>query len=226
MNSMHDQLYKNVETSLSSAFASMQRSLVDLQLQLQVKLYQMKEKQQGEIHCQYEFDDAVRKIVRSLDTFTAHADNLSHIKLTLARAVAIVSPDGNLAQLGAYQLEKERSYERSYERSNERSLDVNSELLGYHREEDHLLNLESRRIQNATCFVFYLPSSETNETLRDLFMPYGVVLNSYIIINKLTGKTRGYGFVDFAQPSEAQKAVQMLDKLPRQGKFLSVSIKM
>lgn len=86
-------------------------------------------------------------------------------------------------------------------------------------------NLGTTRIPNATCFVFYLPANETNETLRILFTPCGVILNCYIARDKLTNRTRGFGFVDFANQSEAQCAVAKFDKYPRGGKILSVSIK-
>lgn len=243
-----------------------------------------------------EFEENVKKIDRALDSFTAHADNLSHIKLTLARAAAFVSPDGNLAQLvtkapgrrpellwqqpdappstsslsypdsqtsvymgptslstyaprllsndfqsessfGSSHLAQatqsfrsdrmdrlpERNFERERERNLERSLDRSLDN-GLGMERLHL-NSSSSRIPNSTCFVFYLPPSATNETLRQLFMRYGTVLNAYVAMDKVTNRTRGFGFVDFSTPSEAQAAVAGLDKYPLEGKFLSVSIK-
>ena len=83
----------------------------------------------------------------------------------------------------------------------------------------------SNRVSNATCFVFYLPSTADNATLRSLFMPYGVVLNAYVAMDRVTNRTRGFGFVDFASPNEAQRAVESLDKFYWDGKYLSVSIK-
>lgn len=102
----HRALYDQVDSSISCGFASAQRALVDLQLQLQIKLRQLREQQELILNKQIpsacafnEFDDNVQNIIRSLKVFTAHADNLSHIKLTLARAAGFVSPQGNLAQL-------------------------------------------------------------------------------------------------------------------------------
>jgi len=99
--------------------------------------------------------------------------------------------------------------------------DLGSDTLGL----DRLHLSSSNRIPNSTCFVFYLPPSATNETLRSLFMRYGTVLNAYVAMDKVTNRTRGFGFVDFSTPSEAQAAVAGLDKYPLEGKFLSVSIK-
>jgi len=81
-------------------------------------------------------------------------------------------------------------------------------------------------IPNATCFVFYLPPIiGSNEALRNLFMPYGTVLNAYVAMDKITGRTRGFGFVDFSRAEEASAAIKALDKYSIGGKYLSVSIK-
>jgi hypothetical protein len=80
-------------------------------------------------------------------------------------------------------------------------------------------------VSNSTCFVFYLPKSVTSETLKNLFSPYGTILNVYIAIDKITNKNKGFAFVDMAHPQEAISAVKALDRYPLGGKFLSVSIK-
>ena len=119
----------------------------------------------------------------------------------------------------------ERNLERNFERTLEQSLERNvydPTSVGLH----HLhANTSTNRIPQSTCFVFYLPPSATNESLRQMFMRYGTVLNAYVAMDKITSKTRGFGFVDFSTPSEAQAAVAGLDKYPWEGKYLSVSIK-
>ncbi len=87
------------------------------------------------------------------------------------------------------------------------------------------LGSASNRAQCSTCFVFYLPPSATSETLRQLFMRYGMVLNAYVAVDKLTNHTKGFGFVDFTTSSEAQAAVAGLNRHFLDGKYLSVSIK-
>jgi len=122
----------------------------------------------------------------------------------------------------------ERIPERSLERErnigglDRSSVALSESSLGMER---LTLNSSSNRIPNSTCFVFYLPPSATNDTLRQLFMRYGTVLNAYVAMDKVTNRTRGFGFVDFSTPAEAQAAVAGLDKYPLEGKFLSVSIK-
>ena len=84
---------------------------------------------------------------------------------------------------------------------------------------------KSSKLIGCTCFVFYLPRSATNETLRLLFEPYGTILNTYVPMDRITNQTRGFGFVDFSTPEEAQIAVDNLDKHYLDGRYLSVSIK-
>ncbi len=101
----HRALFVAVQNSFLSAFQAMQRSLIDLEIQMQLKLNEMRKRQETILQTQRnctsfdEFNENVKKIYRTLDTFTAHADNLYHIKLTLNRAAQFVTPDGNLALL-------------------------------------------------------------------------------------------------------------------------------
>lgn len=98
----HQAVYERTEASIATSFANLQRALVDLQ-QLQIKTRDIMAKQaellKTEILDDFEFEQNIRKINRSLESFTMHAGNLSHIKLTLARAANIVSTEGQLVQL-------------------------------------------------------------------------------------------------------------------------------
>jgi hypothetical protein len=285
----HRALFERGEATIFSTCASMQRALVDLQLQLMVKMRQLREQQELLLQTRTpseetveEFRTNVTKIDRSFDSCTAHADNLSHIKLTLARLAAFVSPEGNIAQLitappavrvresppwNAEQNPSSATFttlatigpvrrscnssERLLERQLSRRLNSQLEILAGSNEQMRSESPYARfhderaytcedfnsarelspprgvtpRIPNSTCFVFYLPPAATNDTLRQLFVRYGTVLNAYVAMDKVTNRTRGFGFVDMATPQEAQAAVAGLDKYPWDSKFLSVSIK-
>jgi len=277
---LHHALFERVEASISTGFSSVQRALTDLQLQIQMKLRQLREQQELILETQSpgpgahaEFQQSITKIDRACESFTAHADNLSHIKLTLARAAAFVSSEGNLAQLvtktpssgspvkswpedyrqaqrethllpknsvflqenstflgnfahAATFVPRSNSPEIVSGAKNLHTLEQNSHYAAQRRvQAQEPISTSSHRIANATCFVFYLPPTATNETLRTLFQPYGTVLNAYVAIDKVTYHSRGFGFVDFSSPQEAQRAIAGLDKLPLEGKFLSVSLK-
>lgn len=81
------------------------------------------------------------------------------------------------------------------------------------------------RVPGGSCFIFHLPPSATDETLKQLFSEHGTVLNAYVAMDKQTNRSKGYGFVDFGSPEEANAAVLAMDKRPCGSKFLAVSIK-
>uniref|UniRef100_A0A1D1Y5Y0 Glycine-rich RNA-binding protein 2, mitochondrial n=2 Tax=Anthurium amnicola TaxID=1678845 RepID=A0A1D1Y5Y0_9ARAE len=55
-------------------------------------------------------------------------------------------------------------------------------------------------------------SYDTNEsTLKDTFRPHGEVIEVNVICNRVTGKSKGFGFVKFTSASEASRALQQMD---------------
>ena len=55
-------------------------------------------------------------------------------------------------------------------------------------------------------------SYTTNEDqLRELFSQAGEVVSTTVIMDKLTGRSRGFGFVEMADDASAQKAVETLN---------------
>ena len=55
-------------------------------------------------------------------------------------------------------------------------------------------------------FVGNLPWSATDEELKQKFSEFGAVLSARIVTDKLSGKSRGFGFVDM-EDADAQKAI-------------------
>ena len=56
-------------------------------------------------------------------------------------------------------------------------------------------------------FVAGLPFSTTSEELKSLFEQVGVVVSSNIIIDRETGNSRGFGFVEMPNKAEAEAAI-------------------
>lgn len=103
---MHASLFEDAEEKIDEGFAALIVAVQQLQRDILIKLNQIRMTQQECMQGSFpsrgaaeEFGENSKKIVRNLEAFAAHASNLSHAKLTLARAAALVSPDGNLAQL-------------------------------------------------------------------------------------------------------------------------------
>jgi RNA recognition motif-containing protein len=60
-------------------------------------------------------------------------------------------------------------------------------------------------------FVAKLDFGVTGEQLKQTFQTYGTVIKANVAIDKETGKSRGFGFVEMANREEALKAIEALD---------------
>lgn len=57
-------------------------------------------------------------------------------------------------------------------------------------------------------YVGNLPHSFTEQELTDLFAAFGTVVSAKLILDRDTGKSRGFGFVEMSSKEEAEKAIQ------------------
>ncbi len=72
-------------------------------------------------------------------------------------------------------------------------------------------------------FVGGLPYSTTNDELRDSFAKAGEVTSASIVIERETGRSRGFGFVEMATAEGMQNAIAMWNGKDFGGRMLSVS---
>ena len=72
-------------------------------------------------------------------------------------------------------------------------------------------------------YVGGLPYSATEQELSDLFAAHGAVQSARIIMDKFTGKSKGFGFVEMATADEAQKAITALNATQLGGRTLTVN---
>lgn len=61
-------------------------------------------------------------------------------------------------------------------------------------------------------YVGNLPFSVTQEKLNELFAQYGDIEEATVIINKFSGRSKGFGFVTFVNDADADKAIAEMDK--------------
>lgn len=73
-------------------------------------------------------------------------------------------------------------------------------------------------------YVSNLGFHVTDEDLRKLFAGYGEVSSAKVIMDKVSGKSRGFGFVEMNTESEAQAAMKELEGFELEGRALSVSV--
>lgn len=72
-------------------------------------------------------------------------------------------------------------------------------------------------------FVGNINHNATENDLQDHFSRAGTVLSVNIIQDRMTGSSRGFGFVEMASPEEAQKAISELHQKDFQGRALTVN---
>ena len=60
--------------------------------------------------------------------------------------------------------------------------------------------------------------------LQEYFAQAGTVTSVNLMLDKFTGKSRGFAFIEFASPAEAQAAVEMFQGKDFQGRDLTVNI--
>jgi len=72
-------------------------------------------------------------------------------------------------------------------------------------------------------FIGNLSHNVTSEDLEDLFGQIGEVVSSNVITDRITGRSRGFGFVEMASPEVAQAAIQQLHDREFEGRNLVVN---
>lgn len=72
-------------------------------------------------------------------------------------------------------------------------------------------------------YVGGLPYSSTQESLQAHFSQAGTVASATIITDKMTGRSKGFGFVEMATDEEAQKAIEMFNGKDFEGRNLTVN---
>lgn len=73
-------------------------------------------------------------------------------------------------------------------------------------------------------YVGGIPYSTTEAALSDLFAKAGTVSSASIIIDRMTGRSKGFGFVEMANDDEAQAAINMYNGQDFEGRKLTVNV--
>ena len=72
-------------------------------------------------------------------------------------------------------------------------------------------------------YVGNLPYSTTEDLLRETFGQNGTVESATIIIDRDTGRSKGFGFVEMSNDSEAQAAIEALNGTDMDGRQIKVN---
>ena len=72
-------------------------------------------------------------------------------------------------------------------------------------------------------YVGNLPYSTTNQELSDMFSPHGTVKSADVIMDRETGRSKGFGFVEMSTEEEAKAAIAALNGNKVNGRPLTVN---
>jgi len=73
-------------------------------------------------------------------------------------------------------------------------------------------------------FVGNLSYNTTENDLQDAFAAHGTVIEANLMMDRATGRPRGFGFVTMSSADEAQKAIQALNGKEMDGRALTVNV--
>ena len=73
-------------------------------------------------------------------------------------------------------------------------------------------------------FVGNLSFNTTENDLQDAFAAHGTVVETNLMMDRMTGRPRGFGFVTMSTPEEAEKAIQALHGAEVDGRPLTVNV--
>src|SRR5437762_6103424 len=79
-------------------------------------------------------------------------------------------------------------------------------------------------MSNTKLFVGNLSFNTTENDLQDAFAAHGTVLEANLMMDRLSGRPRGFGFVTMSTPEEAQAAIGALNGKEIDGRALTVNV--
>jgi len=83
----------------------------------------------------------------------------------------------------------------------------------------------ARGPEGANLFIYHIPTEYNDSDLMRTFSPYGNVLSAKVFIDKNTGLSKSYGFVNYDSATSAQAAIRALNGFAIGSKRLKVELK-
>ena len=72
-------------------------------------------------------------------------------------------------------------------------------------------------------YIGQLPYSVNEDEIREVFTEYGEIASLNLIKDKFSGQSKGFGFIDMPNNSEADKAIKALNKSMLKGREIKVN---
>lgn len=79
-------------------------------------------------------------------------------------------------------------------------------------------------MQNSKLFIGNLDFTVTADDLRALFAGAGTVVDAAVITDKMTGRSRGFGFVTMGSEDEAKAAIEQFNQYELKGRKINANV--
>lgn len=151
------------------------------------------------------------------------------------KKLKLVTPeDGKNKSFGLIDFEHHESAQKAVEALNDTEIDGVKIYVGraqtkYERKHELQKKYEKMRsemlnkFQGTNLYIKNLDDSVDNEKLKEIFAPSGQIVSAKVMLDQ-QGKSRGFGFVSFSTPEEANKAISELNGQLVSGKPLFVAL--
>jgi len=73
-------------------------------------------------------------------------------------------------------------------------------------------------------YVGNLPYTVNSDELRKLFSEYGEIIDAIVIVDRATGRSKGFGFVEFATDEMADAAIKAMQDKEIEGRKMVVNV--
>jgi RNA recognition motif-containing protein len=77
---------------------------------------------------------------------------------------------------------------------------------------------------NNKLYISNLPYSVNDQTLEQLFADHGAVVSAKVITDKMSGRSKGFGFVEMESEQQASTAMEKLNGQDLNGRRMNVAI--
>jgi RNA recognition motif-containing protein len=86
-----------------------------------------------------------------------------------------------------------------------------------------MARIHERIFSKMNIYVGNLPYELTKDELKDVFQQYGEVTSVNIITDKMTGRSKGFGFIEMSDDANGKEAISKIDGYSFKGRNLKVS---
>jgi RNA recognition motif-containing protein len=72
-------------------------------------------------------------------------------------------------------------------------------------------------------FIGNLSFNTMDDNLRQAFSEFGGVTSASVVLDRMSGQSRGFGFVEYDSPEDAQRAIEAMNGAVLDGRQLNVN---